>query len=159
MGYGMWYPVDGKSLSSNLPPMVVFPEEGVFYENWRKKLVERGVKVRLNTEVDAVLERSKKGVKVQTRQRRQQEDLHNPSTQEFDVDQDMPTAIEEYDRCPASPRQPGVRDRHLDQGRPLVVPARRQVRRRLLLQGQVAVAPGQGGRLLQGRRVGQEEGV
>merc|ERR1712225_76494 len=95
--YGMWYPVDGKSLSSNLPPMVVFPEEGVFYENWRKKLVERGVKVRLNTEVDAVLERSKKGVKVQTRQRRQQEDLHNPSTQEFDVDQDMPTAIEEYD--------------------------------------------------------------
>lgn len=43
--YGMWYPVDPKSLSSNLPPMVVFPESTDFYTKWQKSLEERNVKV------------------------------------------------------------------------------------------------------------------
>lgn len=43
--YGMWYPIDTKSLSSNLPPMVVFPEASAFYGTWQKDLEDRGVKV------------------------------------------------------------------------------------------------------------------
>lgn len=45
--YGMWYPIDEKSLSSNLPPMVVFPESSEFYGKWRETLESRGVKVRV----------------------------------------------------------------------------------------------------------------
>jgi len=83
--------------------MVVFPQESEFYEDWRQKLVDRGVKVRLNTEVDAVTERSSKGVKVLIRPRRQQEDFHNPTTQNDDqttergVDRDLPLTEESYD--------------------------------------------------------------
>jgi len=91
--YGMWYKVDDKSLSSNLPPMVVFPEERAFYEVWRKALVERGVNVRLRTEVDAVLERSNKCVRVLTRPRRPKPDDHIPN----DEDQDLPQTEEVYD--------------------------------------------------------------
>ena len=43
--YGMWYPMDEKSLSSNLPPMVVFPESSDFYSKWQSSLEDRGVKV------------------------------------------------------------------------------------------------------------------
>jgi hypothetical protein len=43
--YGMWYPIDEKSLSSNLPPMVVFPEESQFYQKWKETLESKGVKV------------------------------------------------------------------------------------------------------------------
>jgi hypothetical protein len=43
--YGMWYPIDPKSLSSNLPPMVVFPEETKFYTSWQHDMESRGVKV------------------------------------------------------------------------------------------------------------------
>lgn len=43
--YGMWYPIDSKSLSSNLPPMVVFPETTKFYQTWKEDLEKRGVKV------------------------------------------------------------------------------------------------------------------
>ncbi|GAA5855080.1 hypothetical protein JCM8547_002372 [Rhodosporidiobolus lusitaniae] len=91
--YGMWYPVDPKSLSSNKPPMVVFPHESDFYEKWRHVLESRGVKIRLNTEVMAVVERSNKGVKVLTRGRRPQEDHHNP----VGADQDLPEQLEQYD--------------------------------------------------------------
>lgn len=91
--YGMWYEIDDKSLSSNLPPMVVFPEESKFYTKWQHELEARGVKVRLSTEVDAVVERGSKGVKVLTRPRRPQEDNHNPK----DADQDLPQTLEEYD--------------------------------------------------------------
>lgn len=45
--YGMWYPIDEKSLSSNLPPMVVFPETSEFYTTWQKDLESKGVKVSL----------------------------------------------------------------------------------------------------------------
>jgi len=91
--YGMWYPVDDKSLSSNLPPMVVFPEETKFYTKWQEALESRGVKVRLNTEVDQVVERSKKGVKVLTRPRRAEADHHNA----VGADQDLPQTLEQYD--------------------------------------------------------------
>ncbi|GAA5966780.1 hypothetical protein JCM8115_002814 [Rhodotorula mucilaginosa] len=91
--YGMWYPVDDKALSSNLPPMVVFPKETEFYTDWQHQLEARGVNVRLNTEVTAVLERSSKGVRVTTRARRPQPDHHNPSG----ADQDLPEKEEEYD--------------------------------------------------------------
>ena len=43
--YGMWYPIDDKSLSSNLPPMVVFPESSDFYNKWQAALEASGVKV------------------------------------------------------------------------------------------------------------------
>jgi hypothetical protein len=87
------YEIDEKSLSSNLPPMVVFPEETKFYTAWQHALESRGVKIRLSTEVDEVLERGKKGVKVLTRPRRPQPDNHNPNA----ADQDLPQTLEEYD--------------------------------------------------------------
>lgn len=87
------YQVDEKSLSSNLPPMVVFPEETKFYTKWQHTLESRGVKVRLSTEVDEVVERGSKGVKVLTRPRRPQPDNHNPNA----ADQDLPQTLEEYD--------------------------------------------------------------
>jgi len=90
--YGMWYPIDEKSLSSNLPPMVVFPETSVFYNKWQEDLEKRGVKVRLNTELVTVNSRSPT-VKVSIRPRRQESDLHNTNL----ADQDIPTHDEEYD--------------------------------------------------------------
>lgn len=91
--YGMWYPVDPVSLSSNKPPMVVFPEESKFYNDWKEVLQARGVNVRLNTEVTSIPERSKRGVKVTTRRRRPQEDHHNPNG----ADKDLPEQLEQYD--------------------------------------------------------------
>ncbi|OCF70869.1 hypothetical protein I204_08499 [Kwoniella mangroviensis CBS 8886] len=90
--YGMWYPCDPKSMSSNLPPMVVFPESSEFYRTWQGKLEERGVTVRLNTELAAVTSRDPV-VKVMLRPRRQQEDLHNPDG----ADHDLPATEEVYD--------------------------------------------------------------
>lgn len=76
--------------------MVVFPEETKFYTNWQRKLEERGVKIRLRTEVAAITQRSDKGVKVQIRERRPTEDGHIPTVQDgFDLD--MPLHEEEYD--------------------------------------------------------------
>lgn len=92
--YGMWYPADSVGLSTNLPPMVVFPEETAFYTKWKEDLERKGVTVRLNTEVNAIVERSKsKGVVVQLRGRRETEDKHNPNG----ADQDMPIVTEHYD--------------------------------------------------------------
>ncbi|ORX39868.1 hypothetical protein BD324DRAFT_597443 [Kockovaella imperatae] len=90
--YGMWYKVDKKSLSSNLPPMVVFPESTDFYTKWQKDLESKNVDVRLNTELISVDQR-KPDVRVHLRQRRQQEDLHNPN----DADQDIPAVEETFD--------------------------------------------------------------
>ena len=75
--YGMWYSLDKQSVVSNFPPMVVFPNFSVFYEDWRKKLVILGVKVRLSTELTAVLRRSE-GVSVAMKRRTPVEDHHNP---------------------------------------------------------------------------------
>lgn len=90
--YGMWYSIDEKSLSSNLPPMVVFPSTSDFYNTWQKDLESKGVKVRLNTELDQVIRRSP-DVRVLLRERRVAEDYHNPN----DVDHDMPQNEEVFD--------------------------------------------------------------
>lgn len=78
--YGMWFPPDDKSIASNEPPMVVFPNFGVFYEDWRKDLVKRGVEVRLATELTQVVRRDKKGVVVKTIKRTPAPDGHNPAS-------------------------------------------------------------------------------
>ena len=72
---------------------VVFPKLSEFYTDWQKRLESKGVTVRLSTEVDAVLERGKKGVRILTRPRRPQPDNHNPN----DADQDLPQTEEQYD--------------------------------------------------------------
>jgi len=75
--YGMWYPPNKVSLSSNMPPMVVFPNFSEFYEDWRKNLVKRGVEVRLSTELTRVVKRDKNGVIVRMIKRTPQPDGHN----------------------------------------------------------------------------------
>jgi len=90
--YGMWYKIDEKSLSSNLPPMVVFPQFADFYGTWQKTLESKGVKIRLNTELQQVLSRSP-DVRVLLRPRRQEEDLHNTNL----GDQDLPATEEVFD--------------------------------------------------------------
>ncbi|KAJ3782038.1 FAD/NAD(P)-binding domain-containing protein [Lentinula aff. detonsa] len=63
--YGMWYPIDRKMLTSNLPPMVVFPEATAVYSDWKESLEKRGVSIRLDTQVKQVLARSQQdGVRV-----------------------------------------------------------------------------------------------
>lgn len=49
--YGMWYKIDEHSLSSNLPPMVVFPESTKFYTAWKEDMERKGVKVRLSLNI------------------------------------------------------------------------------------------------------------
>jgi hypothetical protein len=51
------------------------------------------IQIRLNTEVIAITERSKRGVRVQIRPRRAQPDHHNP----VGADQDTPVHEEQYD--------------------------------------------------------------
>ena len=78
--YGMWYPGDPLTVVSNLPPMVVFPNFSVFYEDWRKSLVEKGVKVRLSTELTEVVSRDKRGVVVKMIKRTPEPDHHNAAS-------------------------------------------------------------------------------
>ncbi len=89
----MWYPVDKLSVASNLPPMVVFPNFSVFYEDWRKNLVKSGVRIRLSTELTGILKRDRKGVVVSMKNRTSMPDNHNP----VHGDQDAPEWQEEYD--------------------------------------------------------------
>lgn len=91
--YGMWYPPDKRSVASNLPPMIVFPNFSDFYESWRKDLVSRGVHVRLSTEMTEVVSRSKRGVIVKIKPRTPVEDGHNPTG----GDPDAPQGEETYD--------------------------------------------------------------
>lgn len=77
--YGMWYPPDKRSVASNLPPMIVFPNFSDFYETWRKDLISRGVTVRLSTEMTEVVSRNKRGVIVKIKPRTPVEDGHNPT--------------------------------------------------------------------------------
>jgi len=97
--YGMWYPPDKQSIASNLPPMVVFPNFSDFYGSWKTSLEERGVKVRLNTEVTQVLERSNKGVRVKVMSRKPTDDGHNPNSAAAGGHESEagPEAEEEYD--------------------------------------------------------------
>ena len=91
--YGMWYPTDKLSVVSNLPPMVVFPSFSAFYEDWRKDLVNRGVDVRLSTELTSILRRDKDGVTVAMKRRTPMLDHHNP----VNGDPDVPSFQEEFD--------------------------------------------------------------
>jgi len=65
--YGMWYPMDSINVTKSLPPMVVFPNLSVFYEDWKKDLVKKGVHIRLSTECTRILKRDKSGVLVTLR--------------------------------------------------------------------------------------------
>ncbi|THV01700.1 FAD/NAD(P)-binding domain-containing protein [Dendrothele bispora CBS 962.96] len=107
--YGMWYPPDPSSLTSNLPPMVVFPEAMKVYSQWKEDLEKKGVQVRLETEVTRVVERKKKGgVKVAIRKAQRKmngSELHGetelqsndqPRNQGQPRDEEQET-IEEYD--------------------------------------------------------------
>lgn len=101
--YGMWYPADKVSIASNLPPMVVFPNLSQFYEDWRRDLVKKGVKVRLSTEVTEVVERGRDGVTVRVIKRRPQRDHHNPTStwaaedETSNADADAEEHTEHYD--------------------------------------------------------------
>ncbi|KAF2476184.1 FAD/NAD(P)-binding domain-containing protein [Lindgomyces ingoldianus] len=78
--YGMWYPMDNLSVASNLPPMVVFPKFGAFYEHWKTSLVSNGVNVRLSTELTKVVKRDNSGVTVRLIKRTPAADGHNPNS-------------------------------------------------------------------------------
>ena len=58
---------DPDTLLPNLPEMVTFPHLAEFYGEWADDLRSKGVEIRLNTDVSAVLSRSKTGVVLQTR--------------------------------------------------------------------------------------------
>lgn len=91
--YGMWFPLDKRSVASNLTPMIVFPEFTSFYNTWQEDLVSRGVKVRLSTELVEIVSRSSKGVVVTIRPRTPVPDNHNPTG----GDSNVPTHEEHYD--------------------------------------------------------------
>ena len=58
---------DPDTLLPNLPTMVTFPKLHDFYAEWADDLRSKGVDIRLNTDVTAVIERGKQGVILQTR--------------------------------------------------------------------------------------------
>jgi hypothetical protein len=58
---------DDQTLLPKLPTMVTFPKLHDFYEDWRKDLVLKGVDIRSQTDVTAILERSDRGITLQTR--------------------------------------------------------------------------------------------
>ncbi|GAB7365200.1 hypothetical protein MBLNU230_g6286t1 [Neophaeotheca triangularis] len=102
--YGMWYPPDDTTVTSTIPPMVVFPNFSEFYETWRKRLVGKGVNVRLSTEVTRVVKRDKNGVVVKTIKRTPEPDGHNQDSawvpdnvEGFARDADAKEQTEEYD--------------------------------------------------------------
>jgi hypothetical protein len=60
--------------------MVVFPKFSTFYEDWRRDLVSKGVKVKLLTELTQVVKRDKSGVTVKLIQRTPTPDNHPPES-------------------------------------------------------------------------------
>jgi hypothetical protein len=58
---------DADTLLPNLPRMVTFPNLQNFYADWVKDLRSKGVDIRLNTDVSAVISRDKQGVVLETR--------------------------------------------------------------------------------------------
>lgn len=57
---------DPETLLPNLPTMVTFPKLDHFYKDWATDLKSKGVDIRLNTDVTAILERGNSGVKLRT---------------------------------------------------------------------------------------------
>lgn len=100
---GMWYPSGGKTVFSELPKMVVFPNFGHFYDDWQMDIRKGGVNVRLSTEVTEIVSRDKKGVVVKTIRRSVSPDKHNPSSawatedQETNADAGAEEKVEHYD--------------------------------------------------------------
>lgn len=99
--YGMWYPPDRASITSQMPAMVVFPNLSDFYDTWRKNLLKKGVNIRLSTEVTRVIRRDKNGVAVKIISRTPAEDGHNPNSawtgETPKADADAVETTEEYD--------------------------------------------------------------
>lgn len=58
---------DSETLLPNLPQMVTFPHLESFYADWASDLRSKGVDIRLNTDVSAIVRRDKKGVVLETR--------------------------------------------------------------------------------------------
>lgn len=58
---------DPDTLLPNLPTMVTFPKLHDFYHDWAEDLRSKGVDIHLNTDVTAILQRSKNGITLQTR--------------------------------------------------------------------------------------------
>lgn len=58
---------DPDTLLPNLPTMMTFPNLHEFYQDWCADLRSKGVDIRLNTDVTAILGRGKSGVILQTR--------------------------------------------------------------------------------------------
>ena len=58
---------DPQTLLPNLPLMVTFPHLERFYGDWANDLRSKGVDIRLNTDVSAILSRGNKGIVLQTR--------------------------------------------------------------------------------------------
>ncbi|OXG74909.1 hypothetical protein C348_05712 [Cryptococcus neoformans Gb118] len=91
--YGMWYAPNKNYVIDNRPPMIVFPDFSEFYDTWRKNLLERGVNVRLSTELAEVVKRDKDQVVVILKPRIPVKDGHNPDG----GDQIAPETEENYD--------------------------------------------------------------
>lgn len=73
---------DPDTLLPNLPTMVTFPNLDQFYKDWAADLRSKGVDLRLNTSVTAVLGRSKNGVVLQTAPHNQDKQ-HQSQPQQF----------------------------------------------------------------------------
>ena len=88
---------DPETLLPNLPTMVTFPKLGQFYEDWAADLRSKGVDIRLNTDVTAILSRGKQGVKLQTRpfdpEKRDRAGEHTGPAAETEVFDEMVLAI------------------------------------------------------------------
>ncbi|MCJ1462529.1 hypothetical protein MMC07_001131 [Pseudocyphellaria aurata] len=57
---------DSETLLPNLPTMVTFPNCQKFYADWARDLQSKGVDIRTNTDVTAIVSRSKNGIVLRT---------------------------------------------------------------------------------------------
>jgi hypothetical protein len=64
---------DSETLLPNLPKMVTFDNLHEFYKKWKDDLLSKGADVRTNTEVEAVLQRSKNSVKLRIKNNKTEE--------------------------------------------------------------------------------------
>ena len=88
---------DPDTLLPNLPTMVTFPHLANFYADWSDDLRFKGVDIRLNTDVTAVLGRSSKGVVLQTSsfdsERRDRQGEHTSAATETESFDEMVLAV------------------------------------------------------------------
>lgn len=88
---------DPNTLLPNLPTMVTFPNCHNFYKDWAADLRSKGVNIRLNTDVTAILGRSNKGIVLQTApfdpESRNQEGQHTGPASTTETFDDLVLAI------------------------------------------------------------------